>query len=185
MPVNQLPVYQGKSSLNTLNVSFINSSESYSIESYNNESYYSKSYDNESYNDRYPAEIYFLVSDNEIEDSWFNLADNEISKSRFNLNSSASDPESLQIAGFQAVDFNDSGKYIVQQVRNRNFVTQKGNLPMFSLGRIRIIDVKFVYFKGFDTYPYGYEGQTTYYPTWKVTVETSNYGDEVLMIKAF
>ena len=169
--VNQLPVYQGKSSSSTLNVSFINSSESY---------------DNGSYNNRYPGEIYFLVSNNEIEESRFNLTDkNEIEESRFNLDVSATDLESLQIASFQTVDFNDSGKYIIQQVRNRNFVTQKGNLPMFSLGRIRITDVKFVYFNGFDTYPYRYEGQTTYYPAWKVTAETSNYGDEVLMIKAF
>ena len=169
--VNQLPVYKGKSSSNTLNVSFVNSSESN---------------DNGSYNNRYPGEIYFLVSKNEIEESRFNLTDkNEIEESRFNLDVSAADLESLQVVSFQTVDFNDSGKYIIQQVRNRNFVTQKGNLPVFSLGRIRITDVKFVYFNGFNTYPYGYEGQTTYYPAWKVTAETSNYGDEVLMIKAF
>jgi hypothetical protein len=55
---------------------------------------------------------------------------------------------------------------------------------MFSMGRIRITDVEFVYFNGFDIYSYRYKGQTTYYPAWKVTVETSNYGNEVLMIKA-
>jgi hypothetical protein len=153
IPVNQLPVYQGKSSSSTLNVSFISSSESY--------------------NNRSTGEIYFLVTNNEI------------AESRFNLTDSATDLESIQIASFQTMGFNDSGKYIIQQVRNRNFVTQKGNLPMFSLGRIRITDVKFVYFNGFDTYPYRYDGQTTYYPAWKVTAETSNYGDEVLMIKAF
>lgn len=174
IPVNQLPLYQGKSLSGTLTVSFINSSESYNAESYNNGSY----------NSEHPGEIYFLVSDKEIEDSRFDLTDDKILKSRFNLNSSASDPEYLQIAGFQTVDFNESDKYIIQQVRNRNFVTQKGNLPMFSLGRIRITDVKFVYFNGFDTYPYRYEGQTTYYPAWKVTAETSNYGNEVLMIRA-
>lgn len=170
IPVNQLPLYQGKSFSRTLNVSFINS-----VESYNNRSY----------NNKYPGEIYFLVSDQKIEDSRFNLIDNKILKSRFNLNSNASDPEYLQIAGFQTVDFNESDKYIIQQVRYRNFVTQKGNLPMFSLGRIRITDVKFVYFNGFDTYPYRYDGQTTYYPAWEVTAETSNYGSEVLMIRAF
>jgi len=158
IPVNQLPLYQGKSSSTTFNVSFINSDESY------NEG---------SNNTGFPGEIYFLVSDNEITESGFNLT------------SSAADLEPLQIASFQTVDFNDPGKYIIQQVRNRNFVTQKGNLPMFSLGRTRITDVKFVYFNGFDTYPYRYEGQTTYYPAWEVTAETSNYGDEVLMIRAF
>lgn len=153
IPVNELPVYQGKSSSNTLNVSFINSSESY--------------------NNSYIGEIYFLVSDNEV------------AESRFNLTDGATDLEPIQTTSFKTAGFNDSGKYIIQQVRNRNFVTQKGNPPMFSLGRVRIIDVKFVYFNGFDTYPYRYEGQTTYYPAWKVTAETSNYGDKVLMIKAF
>ena len=169
--VNQLPVYQGKSSSSILNVSFINSGESCN---------------NGSCNNRYPGEIYIPVSNKEIEESRFNLTDkNEIAESRFNLTDGAKDLESLQIASFQTVDFNDSGKYIIQQVRNRNFVIQKGNLPRFSLGRVRITDVKFVYFNGFDTYPYKYEGQTTYYPAWKVTAETSNYGNEVLMIKAF
>lgn len=153
IPVNQLPVYQGKSSLSTLNVSFINSSESYI--------------------NQYTGEIYFLVANNEIIEKGFNLTD------------SATDPEPIRIVGFQTAGFNDSDKYIVQQVRNRNFITQKGNLPMFSLGRVRIIEVKFVYYNGFDTYPCRYAGQTTYYPAWKVTAETSNYGDQILMIKAF
>ena len=122
IPVNQLPVYQGKSSSSTLNVSFINSSESY--------------------NNRYTGEICFLVANNEVAESIFNLTDN------------ATDLEPIQIASSQTTGFNDSGKYIIQQVRNRNFVTQKGNLPMFSLGRTRITDVKFVYFNGFETYPY-------------------------------
>ena len=153
IPVNQLPVYQGKSSSSTLNVSFISS--------------------NESYNNIYSGEIYFLVANNEIVESRFNLTDNAVGL------------EPIQKVSLQATGFNDSGKYIIQQVRNRNFIAQKGNLPRFSLGRVRITDVKFVYFNGFDTYPYRYEGQTKYYPTWKVTAETSNYGDEVLMIKAF
>ena len=153
IPVNQLPVYQGKSSSRTLNVSFISSSESY--------------------NSRSTGEIYFLV------------ANDEIVESRFNLTDSATDLKPIKISSFQTAGFNDSGKYIIQQVRNRNFVSQKGNLPRFSLGRVRITDVKFVYFNGFDTYPYRYEGQTKYYPAWKVKVETSNYGDEILMIKAF
>lgn len=155
--VNKLPVYRGKSSSNILNVSFINSNESY----------------NESYNNIYSGEIYFLV------------ANNEIVESRFNLTDSAVGLEPIQKASLQATGFNDSGKYIIQQVRNRNFVAQKDNLPRFSLGRVRITDVKFVYFNGFDTYPYRHENQTKYYPAWKLTVETSNYGDEVLMIKAF
>jgi len=159
IPVNQLPVYQGKSSSSTLNVSFISSSESY--------------------NNIYPGEIYFLVANNEIVESRFNLTDSATGLKPIKISS-------FQTAGFNdSGSFNDSGKYIIQQVRNRNFVAQKGNLPRFSLGRVRIIDVKFVYFNGFDTYPYRYEGQTKYYPAWKVAVETSNYGDEILMIKAF
>lgn len=151
IPVNGLPVYQGKSSLSTLNVSFIDS--------------------NETYNGNHIGEIYFFV------------VNDKISKSRFNFNDSDAGLESVKTTGFQTVGPSESGEYIIQQIRIRNFVTQKGNPPMFSLGRIRITDVKFVYFNGFDTYPYRYGGQTTYYPAWKITAETSNYGDEVLMIK--
>jgi|GEM_PF-1200370 len=210
IPVNQLPLYQGKCSLSILNVSFITSRESYYTDSYNkgsdnngsdnkgsdnkgsdnngsdnNRTYNNGSDNNGSDNNGYSGEIYFLVLDKEIKDSRFNATDTKTLKRRFNLNSSASDPECLQITGFQMVDFNESGKYIIQQVRSRNFITQNGNLPMFSLGRIRITDVKFVYFNGFDTYPYRYDGQTTYYPAWEVTAETSNYGNKVLMIRAF
>ncbi|AKB38814.1 hypothetical protein MSSAC_4224 [Methanosarcina siciliae C2J] len=220
IPVNQLPLYQGKCSLSILNVSFITSRESYYTDSYNNGSDNkgsdnkgsdnkgsdnkgsdnkgsdnkgsdnkgsdnNRTYNNGSDNNGYSGEIYFLVLDKEIKDSRFNATDTKTLKRRFNLNSSASDPECLQITGFQMVDFNESGKYIIQQVRSRNFITQNGNLPMFSLGRIRITDVKFVYFNGFDTYPYRYDGQTTYYPAWEVTAETSNYGNKVLMIRAF
>ncbi|AKB30525.1 hypothetical protein MSSIT_3806 [Methanosarcina siciliae T4/M] len=245
IPVNQLPLYQGKCSLSILNVSFITSRESYYTDSYNkgsdnkgsdnkgsdnngsdnkgsdnngsdnkgsdnNRTYNNRTYNNRTYNNGsdnngsdnnrtynngsdnngsdnngYSGEIYFLVLDTEIKDSRFNATDAKTLKRRFNLNSSASDPECLQITGFQMVDFNESGKYIIQQVRSRNFITQNGNLPMFSLGRIRITDVKFVYFNGFDTYPYRYDGQTTYYPAWEVTAETSNYGNKVLMIRTF
>ncbi|MDY9927684.1 hypothetical protein [Methanosarcina sp.] len=156
IPVNQFPVYQGRSSSSALNVSFINSDEYY----------------NESHNNRYTGEICFLV------------ANNGIAESMFNLTGHATDLEPRQIESSQMIRFNDSGKYIIQQVRNRNFVTQKGNLPMFSLGRTRITDVKFIYFNGFDTYPCEYKGKTTYYPAWKITAETSNYGNEILIIKA-
>lgn len=152
IPVNELPIYKGKSSLNTLNVSFTDSSESY--------------------DNSHMGEIYFLVDNDRIAESRFNLTDNEAVL------------QPVKTANLQTAGLNDSGKYIIQQIRIRNFVTQKGNQPMFSLGRIRITDVKFVYFNGFDTYPYRYKSQTTYYPAWKVTVETSNYGNEVLMIKA-
>lgn len=36
----------------------------------------------------------------------------------------------------------------------------------------------------FESYPYKYEGKTTYYPAWKITAETSNCGEEIIMIKA-
>ncbi len=52
------------------------------------------------------------------------------------------------------------------------------------LGWVRILDVELVYFDFFDYYPYEYKGETTYYPAWKITAETSNYGDEVIMITA-
>lgn len=152
IPVSEMPVYQGKSSSNILNVSFTDS--------------------NESYNSNHTGEICFLVVDGEIAESRLNLTDN------------AADLKPVKIISFQKVGLNESGKYIIQQIRIRNFVTQNGNLPMFSLGRIKITDVEFVYFNGFDSYPYRYKGQTTYHPAWKVTVETSNYGNEVLMIKA-
>jgi hypothetical protein len=56
---------------------------------------------------------------------------------------------------------------------------------MVSPGRTRITDIKFIYFNGFDSYPYRYSGKTTYYPAWKLTVETSNYGNTELIVKAF
>lgn len=152
IPVNELPVYRGKTSSSTLNVSFIDS--------------------NESYCSNYTGEISFFVMNNEIVETGFNLTD------------SAVDMEPIQIAGFQTAGFNNSGEYIIQQIKTRNFITPKGDLPKFSLGRVRITDAELVYFNGFDTYPYRYEGQTTYYPAWKVTVETSNYGNGVLMVKA-
>jgi hypothetical protein len=152
IPVNELPVYQGKSSINTLNVSFTNS--------------------NEFYNNSNRGEIRFLV------------VNNKIAESRFNLKANAEGLDIAKTASLQTERFNESDQYIIQQVRSRNFVTQNGESPVFLMGRIRITDVKFVYFNGFDTYTYRYEGQTTYYPTWKITVETSNYGNEVLMIKA-
>ncbi len=151
IPVNEVPVYQGKSSSNVLNVSF--------------------AYSNESYNSNHKGEVYFLVVNNKIAESRLNLTDK-------------ADLKPVKITSFQTTEPNESGKYIIQQIRIRNFVTQKGNTPMFSMGRIRITDVEFVYFNGFDIYSYRYKGQTTYYPAWKVTVETSNYGNEVLMIKA-
>lgn len=155
IPVNYLPIYQGKSSSRILNVSFTGSNESFINSS-------------ESYDNNYTGEIDFLV------------VDNEIAESRFNLTDSAANLQPMQTANLST-----SGKYIVQQIKNRNFATQEGNIPMFSLGRVQITGVKLVYFNGFDTYPYRYEGQTTYYPAWKLTVETSNYEDKVLLIKAF
>lgn len=152
IPVNELPVYQGKSSSSTLNVSFTDSSESY--------------------NSNRTGEICFLVMNNEIAENRFNLTDN------------ATNLKLVKTTSFQITELNESNKCIIQQIRTRNFVTQRGNSPMFSMGRVRITDVKFVYFNGFDTYAYRYKGQTTYYPAWKVTVETSNYGNQVLMIKA-
>lgn len=152
IPVNELPVYQGKSSSSTLNVSFTDYDEAY----YSN----------------YTGEICFLVTNNEIIET------------RFNLTNNAVDLEPIQMANLRTVSFNNTGEYIIQQIRTRNFLTPKGDIPKFSLGRVRITDAELVYFNGFDTYSYRYEGQTTYYPAWKVAVETSNYGDEVLMIKA-
>jgi hypothetical protein len=152
IPVNEMPVYQGKSSSNILNVSFTDS--------------------NESYNSSHTGELCFLVVNGKIAESRLNLSDN------------AAYLKPVKITSFQKKGMNESGKYIIQQIKIRNFVTLNGNPPMFSLGRIRITDVEFVYFNGFDSYPYRYNGQTTYYPAWKVTVETSNYGNEVLMIKA-
>ena len=155
LPVNRLPIYKGKSPSSVLNVNFVNFSESYN-----------DSHDNG--NDTW--EISFLVANNEIAESRFNLSNNM-------------DLELIETADPRVIAYNDPGEYIIQQVRNRNFVTQKGDLSMLSLGRIRIIDVKFVYFNGFDTYPYRYERQTKYYPAWKLTAKTSS-GDRILMVKA-
>ncbi|UGV41200.1 HEAT repeat domain-containing protein [Methanococcoides orientis] len=78
----------------------------------------------------------------------------------------------------------NSKEYLIRQVKAGNFVTDRGDYPMSSLGRVRITEVEFVYFDRFADYPYDYRGETTYYPTWKLTTETSNYGHEILMVKA-
>lgn len=78
----------------------------------------------------------------------------------------------------------NSKEYLIRQVKAGNFVTDRGDYPMSSLVRIRITDVEFVYFDRFDVYPYDYRGETTYYPTWKLTTKTSNYVHEILMVKA-
>ncbi|HJH29281.1 MAG TPA: hypothetical protein C5S51_06255 [Methanosarcinaceae archaeon] len=78
----------------------------------------------------------------------------------------------------------NSNEYIIHQVKNGNFVTYTGDYPMSPLGRVRIVDIELVYFDGFDYYPYEYKGKAIYYPTWKITAETSNYGDEIIMMKA-
>ncbi|MDY0387664.1 MAG: hypothetical protein RBT65_11170 [Methanolobus sp.] len=78
----------------------------------------------------------------------------------------------------------NSNEYIIHQLKNGNFVPDTGNYPMSPLGRVKIMDMELVYFDLFDYYPYEYEGETTYYPAWKITAKTSNYGDEIIMIKA-
>lgn len=147
MPVNRLPIYQGRSSSSVLNVSFTSS-----VEAYNN----------------CTEDICFLVKNNEI------------TESRFNSSHTLIDLQPVQLT-----ELNNSGAYIIQQVRGRNFLTPEGNFPISSSGRTRIVAVKFVYFNGFHTYPYRYVGKTKYYPAWKLTVETADYGNKELMIKAF
>jgi hypothetical protein len=147
IPVNQLPIYKGRSSSGILNVSF-----SSPIGAYNSCN----------------------------EDICFLIDKKEIIGSRINSTST--------LAGFQPVkfiDINDSDEFIIQQIRNKNFFIPQGEFQMVSLGRTRIVDIKFIYFNGFDQYPYRYSGKTIYYPAWKLTVETSNYGNTELIVKAF
>lgn len=89
-----------------------------------------------------------------------------------------------RLNSIEQVRIDYSYEHILHQVKNGNFVTDTGDYPMSPLGRVKIVDVELVYFDLFDYYPYGYKGETTYYPAWKMTAETSNYGDEVIMIKA-
>ncbi|WP_198003775.1 HEAT repeat domain-containing protein [Methanococcoides burtonii] len=114
------------------------------------------------------------------------------------FNSSANDVcflvinDSIEDTKFNADSFHPIGEakienskgYLTRQVKVGNFVTDRGDYPMSSLGRVRITEVEFVYFDRFDVYPYGYGDETTYYPTWKLTTKTSNYGHEILMVKA-
>jgi hypothetical protein len=53
---------------------------------------------------------------------------------------------------------------------------------MSSLGRVKIVDVELVYFDLFDNYPYEYEVETAYCPAWKITANTANYGDGMILI---
>jgi hypothetical protein len=124
----------------------------------------------------YSVEAY----NNCTEELCFLIINNEIAESRLKSTDTLTDLQPVKLT-----DLNASGTYIIQQVRDRNFLTPEGHFPLLSLGRTRIVDVEFVYFNGFDTYPYRYIGKTTYYPAWKLTVETADYGTEVLMIKAF
>ncbi|AKB23538.1 hypothetical protein MSMTP_0069 [Methanosarcina sp. MTP4] len=158
LPVCRLPAYKGKSPSRVLSVSFANSIEAY---------------------DKCTEDICFLVINDEIVKGKFK--DDNTANNTTDNSTDIQPAASLQIV--ELIDVNSSGKYVIQQVRKRDFVTPEGNFPMSPLGRTRITGVEFVYFNGFETYPYGYEGETTYYPAWKLTALTSNYGDEVLMIK--
>lgn len=85
----------------------------------------------------------------------------------------------------EQVKIDNSSEYVLSQVKNGNFITSTGLYPMSPLGRVKIVDIELVYFNLFDQYPYEYEGETTYYPTWKIAAKTSNYGgEEIIMIKA-
>jgi hypothetical protein len=109
------------------------------------------------------------------EDICFLITNHSIGKTRISQG---------KLNAIEQVTADNSGEYIIHQVQNRNFVRSAGDFPMSSLGRVKITEVELVYFDLFDSYPYEYEGETTYYPAWKITAETANYGDEVLMIKA-
>lgn len=121
----------------------------------------------ESYNNC-TEDVCFLVKNNEIIESKAKSMDGQTVFQPVNL-----------------IDLNTSGSYIIQQVRDKNFLAPDSYFPMVSLGRTRIVEINFVYFNGFDSYPYRYAGKTTYYPAWKLTVETSNYGIKELIIKAY
>lgn len=118
--------------------------------------------------------------DNCTEDLCFLFKDKNITEGRIKPDNSLTDFQSVEFA-----DLNVSDDYIIQQVKDKNFLTPESYFPMVSLGRTKIIDIKFIYFNGFDAYPYRYSGKTIYYPAWKLTVDTSNYGVKELIIKAF
>jgi hypothetical protein len=109
------------------------------------------------------------------DDICFLVTNDDIEKTRTNTG---------KLHAIEQAKIDNSNEYIIHQVKNGNFVTDTGDYPMSPLGRVRIVDIELVYFDSFDYYSYEYEGETTYYPTWKITAETSNYGDEIIMIKA-
>lgn len=108
-------------------------------------------------------------------DICFLIINDDIAKTRFNIG---------KFHTIKQANIDNLNEYIIHQVKSGNFVTDTGDYPMSPLGRVRIVDIELVYFDGFDYYPYEYEGEVTYYPAWKITAETSNYGDEIIMIKA-
>lgn len=110
------------------------------------------------------------------EDVCFLIINDEVAKTRINTG---------KLNYTRQVKIDNSNEYVIYQVKNGNFITNTGGYPMSPLGRVKIVDIELVYFNLFDYYPYEYEGEITYYPTWKITAKTSNYGgEEIIMIKA-
>ena len=121
----------------------------------------------------------FVTSDKDFNDSTNNISflvkNQEITKTRLNY---------AELYTSEQTTINNSSDYIIYKVKNGEFVTDRGDKPMSRLGRVKIVNVEFVYFNGFESYPYEYTGETTYYPAWKITAKTSNYGEETILIKA-
>ncbi|WP_462273111.1 hypothetical protein [Methanohalophilus sp.] len=110
------------------------------------------------------------------DDICFLVVDGAVEKTKLNTG---------DLHSIKQAKIDNSDEYIIQQMQNRSFITENGNAPMSSLGKVKIVDVEFVYFDNFESYPYKYEGETRYYPAWKITSETSSgYGDITLMAKA-
>jgi hypothetical protein len=107
-------------------------------------------------------EIYFVINSDSIQESEA-IAGN------------------LEVLGDSKIE--NSEDYIMDELKNGEFSLSEGNYPMSALGRVKIQNVELVYFGLFDNYDMQI-GEKTYYPAWKIEAITSNYGNQILFIKA-
>lgn len=107
-------------------------------------------------------EIYFAISSDSIQESEA-IAGN------------------LEVSGDSKIE--NSKDYIIDELKNGEFLLSEGTYPMSALGRVKIQSVELVYYGLFDNYDMQIE-EKTYYPAWKIEAITSNYGNQILFIRA-
>ncbi|MDK2939544.1 MAG: hypothetical protein PWQ51_1709 [Methanolobus sp.] len=87
----------------------------------------------------------------------------------------------LEVSGDSKIE--NSKDYIIDELKNGDFLLSEGTYPMSALGRVKIQSVELVYYGLFDNYDMQIE-EKTYYPAWRIEAITSNYGNQILFIRA-